>query len=221
MKTIKYLIAALIAAGLAASSYATVTVTWATASYTYLSDSGGVADDMTQLAPGDLLEIGTWATEPTSITGGNLALELATFEVFASGSINEGAGAFGLVSAHTAGATFGEKQIYMIAFNALTAGASTEWAIFYSSNGNWLMPADGGSTATSIDPVDLFADGGSNGVLLASGHILYGSTAVDTVSFGGPYALINTQRVPETSSFALEAVSLIAGISLFRRRRSR
>ena len=137
MKSIKYIVAAVIAAGLTVSSYATVTVGWGTAENSYLSDSGGAANDWnnanTQLANGDLLEIGTWgATQPT-LTYGNIQSELAAFNVFGSGTIDEGASTFALSTGNTSIPTYSGNQIVIIAYNQATStiGAGTEVSVFY------------------------------------------------------------------------------------------
>ncbi len=204
MRSIKYIIAALIAAGLTASSYATVTVAWGTTEDTYLSDAGGVADDASQLATNDLVEIGTWANFPSSITASNLASELSSFEVFGSGSINEPPGAFDWVTANTAGATFAGKQIVMIVYNQTSSTyipGTTQVAIFYeagTNNPSWIMPADGPGALTAIDVGDLMVDGGDSSDTLAAGaNILWGGTAYDIPN---GWALIDTKAVPESST---------------------
>src|ERR1017187_2305853 len=116
---IKYLVAGLVATGLAvSSSYASVTVSWGTFGATYLSDSGGAANDSTQLALGDLLEIGTFAVAPVGVTLATVNATLASFEVFASGTISGTPGSFSLASANTAAPLFTGKQIYLVAYNA-------------------------------------------------------------------------------------------------------
>src|ERR1035437_10339903 len=95
-KGIKYLVAGLVATGLTVSSYASVTVGWGTFSTTFLSDSGGLSTDATQLAPGDLLEVGTFAVAPVGVTLATVNATLASFEVFGTGTINNGPGAFSL-----------------------------------------------------------------------------------------------------------------------------
>jgi len=220
MKSIKYIVAAAIAASLTVSSYATVAVTWATSSSTYITDSGGAADDGTTLANGDVLEIGTWASLPSAITQGNVQAELSSFEVFGTGSVNLGNGnGFGLASSATAGPTFTGKQIVMIAFDQPTftvTPGSTQVAIFYTSASNWIMPADSATAATTIDPADLFPTQGSAN--LASGaKVLFGTADADVEN---GYSLIDTMTiVPEPSSIALVVMGLLGGFGLIRRRR--
>jgi hypothetical protein len=214
---IKYLVAGLVATGLAvSSSYATVSVTWGTSSTTYLSDSGGAADDATQLASGDLLEIGTFATAPGSVTLANVQSVLSSFEVFGSGTIDPSVpGSFSITSANTAGVTFTGKQIYLVAYNAATTGAATEAGIFYASIASWTMPADGPTANTTIDPGDLFgANNGVSATLGANGHVVYGNTAFDAAG----YSLLDTAPiVPEPSTWMLVGTGLI-GLLGFRRR---
>jgi hypothetical protein len=216
MKNIKYIIAALVAAGLTTSSYGVVTVVWSTSEDTYLSDSGGAADAATELAPGDALEIGTFAINPTIINAGNLVSLLSSFWVFGSGSINEGPGAFALASQSTAG-PFTGTQIFMIAFNAAAPTAATQWAIFDENdtvNTSWKMPADNSSTA--IDPGDLFVNGGNTvtGPVLGPGaQILWGAADF----YSDPFSLIDTEPVPEPSSVMLVVTGLLGLFALRRR----
>ena len=215
---IKYLVAGLVATGLAmSSSYANVTVAWGTASTTYLSDSGGAATDATQLAPGDLLEIGTWAVAPVGVTLATVNATLASFEVFGTGTINNGPGAFSLNSTALAAPLFNGQQIYLVAYNA----AHTEAGIFYSTLASWTMPADGPTASTTIDPANLFgANDGVSGTLAAAGHVVWGGTAFD--GSGGPglsYSLLDTANivVPEPSSVVLVVTGLLGLLGLRRR----
>jgi PKD repeat protein len=197
MKSVLFLFTTLVAAGLAARSDAVVTVKWCTCNETFLSDSGGSADDSFQLASGDLLEIGTWASPPSSITPGNLATELASFEVFATGSINEGPGTFMTNSQTAVSSMFTDKQIYMVAFNGPTQTSARQVAIFYMNMANnpaWQFPADGNST--SIDPQDLF---GSNvtGRLTTGAAVLWGSPDFDPAG----YNLIDTSTFTFLANF--------------------
>src|SRR5208282_6615099 len=110
MKSMKYAVAALVAAGLAASSYAgPISVSWGTTANAFLTDNTGAADYLT----GDLLEIGTFASAPTVGSP-----SLAGFTVFAS-TTSDSAGSFDLTS--TASETgFTHAQIYFVAFNTPT-----------------------------------------------------------------------------------------------------
>jgi hypothetical protein len=229
MKSIKYIIAALIAVSLTVKSNATVTVSWGTASDSYISDSGGAADDVNQLAPGDLLELGTWgATQPT-LTSGNIQSELSSFSVFASGSFN-GGGTFGLVTPATASPTFDGKQIVIIAYNQATSTVSptpgvTEVAVFYENAADvsaWLMPADSPTASTLVDVGDLFVNGGAGnaGAMAAGATILWGASAYDSPN---NLSLIDSApviAVPEPSSIVLVVMGLLGGIGMIRRRRS-
>lgn len=215
---IKYLVAGLVATGLTVSSYATVTVSWGTFGNSFISDSGGAATDATQLAPGDLLEIGTFATAPGVVTLANVQSVLASFEVFGSGTINQGAGAFTLSSANTAGATFGGNQIYLVAYNAATSGAASQAGIYFASDAGvpaWKMPADGPTANTTIDVADIFgANSGVSATPSANGHIVYGGTAFDS---GGFSLLTTASIVPEPSTWMLVGTGLLGLLGLRRR----
>jgi len=229
MKSIKFIIAAAIAASLTVSSYATVTINFGTGYTSYISDSGGAANDGTQLANNDLLEVGTWASIPSSITSGNLGAELASFTVFGTGSVNEGGGAFG-GSANLLGSlatAYTGDQVVFIAFNTPNGATPTpndgnEVAIFYEVAGNWTVPANGPTASTGIDVGDLFGDvTGLPAPVSANAHILWGTP--DTDAENG-YTLIDTKgiivAVPEPSSIALVVMGLLGGLGLIRRRRS-
>jgi hypothetical protein len=214
---IKYLVAGLVATGLAVSSYASVSVNWSTGSTTYLSDSGGAADDATQLAIGDLLEIGTFAVAPVGVTLATVNATLASFEVFGSGAISGTPGSFGITSVNTAAPTFNGKQIYLVAYNAATAGAATQAGIFYATLPSWTMPADGPTASTSLDPADLFgANSGISANLGTNGVVVYGGTSFDSAG----YSLLDTANivsVPEPSSVLLVVTGLLGMIGLRRR----
>jgi hypothetical protein len=222
---IKYLVAGLVATGLAvSSSYASVTVSWATGNFTYLSDSGGAATDGSQLAAGDLLEIGTFAVAPVGVTLATVQATLASFEVFGSGTINNGIGAFNIVSANTAAPLFTGQQIYLVTYNASTKLLATQAGIFYADDTmvtSWKMPADSATASTIIDPFSLFgADDGVSATLGPAGHVVYGGTAFD--GSGGPgasYTLLDTASiVPEPSTWMLVGTGLIGLLGLRRRR---
>jgi hypothetical protein len=213
---IKYLVAGLVATGLAvSSSYASVTVSWGEFSTTYLSDSGGAADDATQLAPGDLLEIGTFAVAPVGVTLATVNATLASFEVFGSGTINGGAGVFTLNSVNTAAPLFTGKQIYLVAYNAASTIGATEAGIFYSTLPSWTMPADGPTANTTIDPADLFgANSGVSANLGPQGNVVYGGTSFDSAG----YSLLDTASiVPEPSRILLVVTGLLGLLGLRRR----
>jgi hypothetical protein len=213
---IKYLVAGLVATGLAvSSSYASVTVAWSTGSTTYLLDSGGAADDSTQLAPGDLLEIGTFAVAPVGVTLATVNATLASFEVFGSGTINAGAGAFTLSSTATAAPLFNGKQIYLVAYNAASPLGATEAGIFYATAASWTMPADGPTASTTIDPTSLFgANSGVSANLGPQGNVVYGGTSFDSAG----YSLLDTASiVPEPSSILLVVTGLLGLLGLRRR----
>jgi hypothetical protein len=221
---IKYLVAGLVATGLTVSSYATVSASFSTGSDTFITDSGGTNDEATMLANGDLIEIGTFATAPSGVTAANVATVLGSFEVFGTGSVNEGAGAFSLGAANTAGATFTGKQLYLVAFNNTTGSSANgqEVAILSSSISGWTMPADSATASVGIDPGDLVSGGGgANATLLGSANVVYGGFVnQNTTADGGPFSLFTTAviGVPEPSTYVLVGTGLLGLLGLRRRR---
>ncbi|MGD0058965.1 MAG: PEP-CTERM sorting domain-containing protein [Verrucomicrobiia bacterium] len=204
MKSIKYIVAATIAAGLTVSSYAgLISVDWGTGTDTYL------ADNSLNYLTGDLIEIGTFASAPTVGSP-----SLAGFSVFASATDDSG-GAFS--EASSASETgFTHTQIYLVAFNAPTQVAATQELIFYvtdtGAGANWKFPASSDvPNSTSIDPQDGF--NGATAQLVNGGVIVYGEAVADP---SGPYTALET--VPEPSSIALVVLGLLGGIGLIRRR---
>jgi len=202
MKSIKYIVAAAVLAGLATASYATVTVDYGSAASTFFSDQGGNYEATT-------FELGTFATAPTQGSS-----SLAGFSSFGSDTISDGAISGGFTG--TAGATFGHDQIYLVAF-----GPGTQIFIGDVSDtvdSAWKFPADADVvTATAIDLGD-FASGGGGTTTLASGaNVVFGKVAVDP---SGPYTLLETFAVPEPSSIALVVLGLVGSIGMIRRRRS-
>jgi hypothetical protein len=213
MKSIKYIVAGLVAAGLTASSYATITVNWGTAGSTFFTDSTGAAGYL----GGDLIEIGTFASAPTVGSA-----SLSGFSVFGTATTGT-AGNAGVLpataSAGTAGTTFTHNQIYIVAFNAATAGAATQEGIFYVNDTtglNWKFPGDADfPNNTTIDAQDLMV--GGTGVLAPGATIVFGGKGTDG---SGPYSLLETAPVPEPSSIGLVFLGLLGAFGMIRRRRS-
>jgi len=230
MKSIKFIVAALVAAGLSVmSAQASVTVNWSGNQIPQMSDSGGAADDGTQLAMGDLLEIGTFASLPGSVTLGNVGAVLNSFEVFGTGSINWTVnlppvtgvpGYFQVASTATAGTTFGGNQIYLVAYNAATSGGASEAGIFTAmGNTSWVMPQDGPTASTTIDIAQLFADPANNDSLANIGNVVYGGLDYDSAGSEAMLDTANILPVPEPSTITLVALGMVGAYGLIRRRR--
>lgn len=207
MKSIKYIVAGLILAGFAASSQAVITVNWASNFNTFLTDNTGAANYLT----GDLVEIGTFASAPTIGSS-----SLAGFSVF--DSTLAVAGAISASSTFPGGATFGHNQIYLVVFNAATAGLATQEGIFFvdmASNAAWRFPADADTiNTTKIDLQDMYVGTDGAGAAATGATVVFGATGQDG---SGPYHLLET--VPEPSSYALVGMGLLGAIGLIRRRK--
>jgi len=208
------------------SSARAMTVSWAAATDQGISTTG----NLNGLPAGDLVEIGDFGGAANStiaaLSNSPTAVQ-AAFTEYATGFIGDGeSGAPGTFTEAGSGRTglgFFSQQIYMVAFNAATAGAATAVGVFEgppgaAASGNsdgdpWTFPAnDIGSIG--IDAGDVSAAGVIIGQYVVNG--------IDSASLNESPAnsldLIVT--VPEPSSIALVVMGLLGGIGLIRRRRS-
>jgi len=207
---IKYLVAGLVATGMTVSSYATITVGLQTAFNAFVTDNTGANNYLS----GDLVEVGSFASAPT--VGSS---SLAGFTVFGSGLTGTGAGAGGIGLSMTGpDGVWTHNQIYLVVFNAATAGAATQEAIADvgdGSNSKWKFPATADTIpSTTIDVQDLFTAGGGT-ALATGGQIIYGTAGTDA---SGPYSLLETKTlVPEPSTWMLVGTGLIGLLGLRRR----
>jgi len=211
---IKYLVAGLVATGLAvSSSYAVITVSYTAAGSSYVTDSTGAANYLS----GDLVEIGAFTGTPTVGSP-----SLANFTVFSSTITGSGplAGSYAGGSTADAGA-FSHAQIYLVVFNQATANVvpgTTQLAIAdvaFASDPAWKFPANADIPNTTAFDLDELFNGGTVGTLGTGATVYWGSTGTD----GGSYNLLQTVvvPVPEPSTYVLVGTGLLGLLGLRRR----
>jgi len=170
----EYLMIGFLALRVATSSLAgNISVIAEAKSYTYLADASG-----NYTPAGWLLELGTFASTPTDGSS-----DLSNFTVFCSGYTGSLGGDFDFGGYYPEDG-FTHQQIYLVAFNAASAGAATELGIYYINDAddtNWKFPAstdDPNDTQFDIDNM-FVASGTANTSLVPGGHIVFGSVAYD------------------------------------------
>lgn len=214
-KGIKALVVVAAAIGISASSYAAaITVNWAAFAATGVSLEGA---GISAVPTGDLVEIGYFTIAPTPGSS-----SLANFVPFGS-TTTFGVGGFdGFWQGHASSADevpFSGQQIYIVAFNAATAGAATQEGIFTSSLGTWKFPSSTPPATTGIELQDLVVNPtGPTPTLAGTASILFGSGPF-TDGAGSAYLKLQT-IVPEPSTVALVGLGMLGMIGFIRRRRS-
>jgi len=203
---IKYTAVALLAAGLAASTYAAgnIEVDWSASDVTGVALANGTPIDNTAL-----IEIGNFSgAANTALTG---------FHAFATDGSTIGTGGqpngfWNAVLSVASDSSFAHTTIYLVVQNHGQQG------IF--SDSQWEFPANGDiPNQISIDVENLVDNPGSPSATLdPTANIVQGGFLpqnTDTYSY-----LLLQAPVPEPSSIALVVMGLLGGIGLIRRRRS-
>jgi hypothetical protein len=213
---IKYLIAGLVATGLTvSSSYAVITVTANALNTSFVADNTGSLNYL----QGDLVEIGAFSSAPT--VGSS---SLSNFTAFASSLTGVGPldGTYSISGTSASAGAFSHAQIYLVVFNAATAGAATQEAIVDvndTDNATWKFPADADvPNSTTFDLDTLFSAPTSGSTLAVGGQLVYGTVGFDST---GPNAILETQAltiVPEPSTYVLVGTGLLGLLGLRRRR---
>ncbi len=205
--------------GLAAVAVRADQVTWGDTDSFGLGTSTGVP-----MPAGDLVEIGTFDINNATIQVNqhNLSFLQANFVDFATSVVGAGAagGSPGYwtqdsnAPANTPlGPGINGDQIYLWAFNAVSAASATEQGIYTSTAANWVFPSDTvvpDTTAIDLDQVN---------------EIVVGGFGVGTSSASGSTEpLFNTavilNSIPEPSTYDLLGGLVALGLAVVRRRRT-
>src|SRR5579862_1231836 len=161
------------------TSIALITVNFNALNFSYVTDSTGPVNYLN----GDLVEVGTFASAPT--VGSS---SLAGFAVFGSTLTSDGSFS---KTQNGSDSGFASNQIYLVVFNAPTAGAATELAIAYVNNSyihdppnEWIFPGSlSVPNTTSIELDNLFASPGASASLAAGASIIYGTAGLDPAGY--------------------------------------
>jgi len=222
-KGIKYLAVAAVAAGTTLSSYAgNITVNWSAFDVTGVALAGGTVG----VPGGDLIEIGTFSAPPTVGSP-----SLSGFTPWVTGLMGQGnsggPGFFSISSGPSSAANTSQGEIYLVCFNAPTAGAATQEGIFSSSTAAWTFPATNSLTpTTTIDIENLVNNPGTSANSLAgTAKLIFGGgpafIASDPNNAGGPSSYMQLAAlVPEPSTYVLVGTGLLGLFGLRRRSRS-
>ncbi len=154
------------------------------------SNTYGLGDDSgAELAPGALVEIGTFNLSDSQIQQAQFSLTTlkAGFVQFGAALIGDDVGIPGYWNKQTSGSTdalqLNGKKIYLWAFNAPTAEQATQQGVFTANNnGRWIFPSDGdipSTTTIDLDDVnDIILGGFGNGTSSITHNPLFNLTTI-------------------------------------------
>jgi len=196
----------LAAVALTASTSQAMSENWSAQLSRFLTLTGGT----TGVPAGDLVEIGIVSSPATAAAATSPAQLQATLNVFGTTTIGTGtAGVAGSFATATGapGAGFFSQQIYLVAYNAATVGAATQFGMFTDTS--WVFPASDGASANSLDL-------GDAGVTAVKGTLSSGTVTSPSDIAGGDAAAL-ASAVPEPSTWVLVGTGLLGLLGLRRR----
>jgi hypothetical protein len=184
-------------------------VAWGTFESRFLTLDGGT----TGVAQGSLVKIGILSTSEANMIANqnSIAFIDANFNAWKTSTVGDATsldGAWTTVSTGP-GAGFFSQLIYVLAYNAPTAGSATQVGL-YKVTGLLFPTSDGAAQVTW--------DIGDPAAVAVIGALHTGTIVTPTDLAGGDAAALHL--VPEPSSIALVGLGLLGAVGMIRRRRS-
>lgn len=176
---------------------------WDAAQTRFLTSPGGT----TGLPSGDLLKLGILSGATAADMAGNqdsLAFINAHFSTWATGLVGDGVGSIDgawQISSSSPGAGFFSTQLYILAYNAATAGAATQVGLY--TNPSWISPDSDGAASQSFDL-------GDAGVQAIIGTLTSGTCTSPGDIAGGDAASL--RALPPIPPCSVTTTNIISGV---------